>query len=62
MKMKSLTLLVASTIILTLCSFNYQDKQSEKSYNIKRAIELIRENQLEEAESYLLTNAKKINA
>lgn len=59
MKMKSLTLLVASTIILTLCSFNYQDKQSEESYNIKRAIELIRENQLEEAESYLRQETEK---
>ena len=53
MKRKSLTFLIVIFSIVALCSFNVSEQKPVESYNIKRAIELISEKQLAEAERYL---------
>ena len=53
MKRKSLTFLIVIFSIVALCSFNVSEQKPVESYNIKRAIELISEKQLTEAERYL---------
>ena len=53
MKKNSVLTLVMMTLIITLSSFMNAERQSEESYNIKRAKELIQKKQLKEAVNYL---------
>ena len=59
MKKNSVLTLVMMTLIITLSSFMNAEHQSEESYNIKRAKELIQEKHLKEAVNYLVAETEQ---